>query len=76
MIPPTPRIPLLNSNLLPCLAEYQQRMRELIETLHHKELWQEEQLATLLGAGHAAGRSLEEYALVSQDADAGEATQD
>lgn len=52
-------------------------MRELIETLQHKQLWQEEQLVTLLGAGHEAGRPLEEYAMVSQDADAdaGEATQ-
>lgn len=51
-------------------------MRELIETLRYKELWKEEQLATLLEGGHAGDRSLEEFAMVSQDADTDEANQE
>lgn len=51
-------------------------MRELIETLRYKELWKEEQLATLLEGGHTGDRSLEEFAMVSQDADTDEANQE
>lgn len=52
--------------LFPCLAECQQKMRKLIETLRYKQLWKEEQLATLLEGGHAGDRPLEEVAMVSQ----------
>lgn len=48
------------------LAELKQKVRELVETLRYKEMWQGEQLATLLG--EPKPRSPQEYAMVSDDA--------